>query len=542
MKANKVWTPNGYQRGPVNSLVGKGESIIDYTNGTGTLVTKGKTGVDNQPSSVKMDDDNVIAGNDIDWSNGMKFSDQVAPLTARLQMYNNMEKKVNKKPNLSSLSKQTIQLQKSQIDRAKAPILNAMKKITDRQQAQHDVENQYNEVPMYKKGKSEPSGKKAGFFNNLWNSVGDYFGKQKTGAGKVPQSWLINGRLIPAIAEARMLQHWKNEQPKMPSIYAPNRYANSALSALNRLSVDPYSQIQALNDKERQAYYGIQQNGGYTGGQRQAARVALALGNAKAAADILNNTQLQNNAYRQNWAEAALQEGSQDASRRQSAAQYAWDAYNRAHGAKTKGIETHMANLGAMWQKYYADKIKNKQYEDILNIYQQDIDNRKDALKTIYDIGSDGTKGATTNGSANKASNASGSPSINYGNIAPGWTPSQYQLFSGSPNVPNQDIGVNRGVLGLKYGDYSLNNLKAPYGKYWYIDPDKVADSAKYTRNWAKSKEQYQRGAFGTPYERINFSSDYTGGFGPNGLFLPIWAGSTFDYNPYNITSLRLRQ
>lgn len=542
MKTNKVWTPNGYQQGPVNSLVGKGESIIDYTNGTGTLVTKGKTGVDNQPSSVKMDDDNVIAGNDIDWSNGMKFSDQVAPLTARLQMYNNMEKRVNKKPNLSSLSKQTIQLQKSQIDRAKAPILSAMKKITDRQQAQHDVENQYNEVPMYKKGKSESSGKKAGFFNNLWNSVGDYFGKQKTGAGKVPQSWLINGRLIPAIAEARMLQHWKNEQPKMPSIYAPNRYANSALSALNRLSVDPYSQIQALNDKERQAYYGIQQNGGYTGGQRQAARVALALGNAKTAADILNNTQLQNNAYRQNWAEAALQEGSQDASRRQSAAQYAWDAYNRAHGAKTKGIETHLANLGAMWQKYYADKIKNKQYEDILNIYQQDVDNKKDALKTIYGIGADGSKDAAASGSTNKASNASGSTSINYRNIAPGWTPSQYQLLSGSPNVPYQGTGVNRGVLDLKYGDYSLNNLKAPYGKYWYIDPDKVADSAKYTRNWAKSREQYQRGAFGTPYERINFSSDYTGGFGPNGLFLPTWAGSTFDYNPYNITSLRLRK
>lgn len=542
MKTNKVWTPNGYQQGPVNSLVGKGESIIDYTNGTGTLVTKGKTGVDNQPSSVKMDDDNVIAGNDIDWSNGMKFSDQVAPLTARLQMYNNMEKRVNKKPNLSSLSKQTIQLQKSQIDRAKAPILSAMKKITDRQQAQHDVENQYNEVPMYKKGKSESSGKKAGFFNNLWNSVGDYFGKQKTGAGKVPQSWLINGRLIPAIAEARMLQHWKNEQPKMPSIYAPNRYANSALSALNRLSVDPYSQIQALNDKERQAYYGIQQNGGYTGGQRQAARVALALGNAKTAADILNNTQLQNNAYRQNWAEAALQEGSQDASRRQSAAQYAWDAYNRAHGAKTKGIETHLANLGAMWQKYYADKIKNKQYEDILNIYQQDVDNKKDALKTIYGIGADGSKDAAASGSTNKASNASGSTSINYRNIAPGWTPSQYQLLSGSPNVPYQGTGVNRGVLDLKYGDYSLNNLKAPYGKYWYIDPDKVADSAKYTRNWAKSREQYYRGAFGTPYERINFSSDYTGGFGPNGLFLPTWAGSTFDYNPYNITSLRLRK
>nr|UVX72578.1 MAG: hypothetical protein [Bacteriophage sp.] len=83
-----------------------------------------------------------------------------------------------------------------------------------------------------------------------------------------------------------------------------------------------------------------------------------------------------------------------------------------------------MANLGAMWQKYYADKIKNKQYEDILNIYQQDVDNKKDALKTIYGIGVDGNKGAASSGSTNKASNAYGSTSINYRNIAPGWTPS----------------------------------------------------------------------------------------------------------------------
>ena len=136
LKGNKVWTPNGYQSGPVNSLVGKGESIIDYTNGTGTLVTKGKVGVDNQPSSVSINDNNVIAGNDIDWSNGMKFSDQVAPLTAKLQMYNNIEKRAGKKSELSSLSKQTMELQKNQLDRAKAPILQAMKNITDRQERQ----------------------------------------------------------------------------------------------------------------------------------------------------------------------------------------------------------------------------------------------------------------------------------------------------------------------------------------------------------------------------------------------------------------------
>ena len=498
MRTQKVWTPNGYAQGPINSLVGKGESIIDYTNGTGTLVTKGKKGVDNQPSSVEQNDNNVIAGNDVDWSNGIKFSDQVAPLTAKLQMYNNIEKRV-KENKLDSLSKQTKQLQTTQIQQAKTPILGMMKNITDRQQMQHQIED-YNNYIKHNCGK-------------------DRFDEGK-GPGKIPMSWLNASNAIAAGAEGLILSRWLRENPIMPNIYAANRYAPLALSALNKLRVDPYNQLQAINNADRTAYYRIQQNGGYTGGQRQNARIALALGNARNIADVLNNTQLQNNKYRQNWAEAALSEGNKDAARRQQASQYAWDAYSRAYGAKVKGIETHLSSLAAKAQKYWADRIKIKQYEDTLGLYQQDIDNRKEALKTIYGIGADGSKGAAASESTSNAGGASITNS----------------------NIHYQDAGINKDVLDLKYGNYYLNNLKAPYGKYWYIDPDKVADSAKYTRNWAKSKEQYQRGAFGTPYERINFSSDYTGGFGPNGLFLPTWAGSTFDYNPYNITSLRLRK
>lgn len=489
LKGNKVWTPNGYQAGPVNSFVGKGESIIDYTNGTGTLVTKGKVGVDNQPSSVRIDDNNVIAGNDIDWSNGMKFSDQVAPLTAKLQMYNDIEKRAGKKSDLSSLSKQTIELQKNQLDRAKAPILQAMKNITDRQEKQHQIEDYAAQIKhncgkdRFDKGKS------------FWKSY------TTGGKGKVSNLMLDTGYALPALIETQMLNHWRRENPVMPNIYAANKYAPIALQAMagNRVSANPI--LEKLYAQDRQAAYQLANSGGYTGGQRQANRVALALGNQRNVADALMNVQEKNAAYRNAYAEMAARLGDSDAQRLQQSNQYGWEAYNRAHDAKTKGIETHLSNLGLIGQKWLSQRIKNKQYGDILDIYQQDVDNKKEALKTIYGIGADGSKDAAAKGT-----------------------------------------GINRGVLNLKYDDYSLNNLKAPYGKYWYIDPDKVADSAKYTRNWAKSKEQYQRGAFGTPYERINFSSDYTGGFGPNGLFLPTWAGSTFDYNPYNITSLRLRK
>ena len=478
LNGNKVWTPNGYQSGPFNSLVGKGESIIDYTNGTGTLVTKGKVGVDNQPSSVRRDDDNVIAGNDIDWSNGIKFSDQVAPLTAKLQMYNNIEKRA-KESKLDSLSKQTKQLQTTQIQQAKTPILGMMKNITDRQQMQHQIED-YNNYIKHNCGKDRFDG----------------------GKGKVPNLMIDVGYALPALLETYMLNHWRRENPVMPNIYASNRYAPIALQTIagNRVSANPI--LEKLYAKDRQAAYQLANSGGYTGGQRQANRVALALGNQRNIADALMNVQEKNAAYRNAYAEMAARLGDSDAQRLQQSNKYGWEAYNRAHGDKTKGIETHLSNIGLIGQKWLSQRIKNKQYGDTLDLYQQDIDNRKDAIKALYNNSSTQTNTDTKS----------------------------------TTNTPNLDMSV----MDLKYGDNTINKLQAPYGKYWYIDPDKVAESAKSTRNWAKSKEQYQRGAFGTPYERINFSSDYTGGFGPNGLFAPVWAGGLFDYNPYNITSLRL--
>lgn len=413
----KVWTPNGYQVGPTNSLVGKGESIINYSNGTGSLVTKGTKGVDNQPSSVQPNDDNVIAGNDIDWSNGMKFSDQIAPLTKKLEMYNSIENKNKFKPNLSSLSKQTKQLQDQQLRLAKQPILNAMKNITDRQEMQHNIEKEYGYKPMYSRGKSS------------FSSYSSY-----TGSGKVPKYSLLASRLGPALTEMTMLNHWLKNKPGSTDIYAANPYETQALSTMASNRVTPYPALQAINLENRKGIYNINQSGGYSGGQRQNARVAQNIGAQRNVANALLQAQDQNAKYRDQWAQAALSAGAQDAQRRQAANQYNWEAYNKAHGAKTKGIETHLANLGAIWQKYWADRIKNKQYEDILNIYQQDVDNKKDALNTIYGIGRNSNNTDVLTSNNNKP--ASLAESIKYNNIAPGWTPSQYKPSIGTQSVP----------------------------------------------------------------------------------------------------------
>lgn len=456
LNVNKVWTPNGYQAGPVNSLVGKGESIIDYTNGTGTLVTKGKVGVDNQPSSVRIDDNNVIAGNDIDWSNGMKFSDQVAPLTAKLQMYNNIEKRAGKKSELSSLSKQTMELQKNQLDRAKAPILQAMKNITDRQERQHQIEDYASQI-KHNCGKDRFD-KGKGFWKSYTTG----------GKGKVSNLMLDAGYTLPALLETQMLNHWRRENPVMPNIYAANRYAPIALQTMagNRVSANPI--LEKLYAQDRQAAYQLANSGGYTGGQRQANRVALALGNQRNVADALMNVQEKNAAYRNAYAEMAARLGDSDAQRLQQSNQYGWDAYNRARGAKTKGIETHLSNLGLIGQKWLSQRIKNKQYGDILDMYQQDIDNKKEALKTIYGIGTDGSKGTTGNTGSTNNSTRNGE---NNSYIRP--TGQQYEMNMYQRSIQPQQNWQNKAMQ-------NIGNLPLPDLPYQYTNYLDTIDWAKY--------------------------------------------------------------
>lgn len=464
LKGNKVWTPNGYQSGPVNSLVGKGESIIDYTNGTGTLVTKGNVGVDNQPSSVSINDNNVIAGNDVDWSNGMKFSDQVAPLTAKLQMYNNIEKRAGKKSELSSLSKQTMELQKNQLDRAKAPILQAMKNITDRQERQHQIEDYAAQI-KHNCGKDRFDNGK-----NLWDKTKQTISSwTKSGKGKVSNSMLDLGYAFPALLETQMLNHWRRENPVMPNIYAANKYAPIALQTMagNRVSVNPV--LEKLYAQDRQAAYQLANSGGYTGGQRQANRVALALGNQRNVADALMNVQEKNAAYRNAYAEMAARLGDSDAQRLQQSNQYGWEAYNRAHGAKTKGIETHLANLGLIGQKWLSQRIKNKQYGDILDIYQQDADNKKEALKTIYGIGADGSKSAT--GNAGSANNLYTRP-----------TGQPYEMNMYQRNIQPQKNWQDKAM-------YNIGNLPLPDLPYQHTNYLDTIDWAKYfdaQKKWNK--------------------------------------------------------
>lgn len=152
---NKVWTPDGYMAGPHNSWVGKGESIVNFNDGKASMVEKGTIGVDNQKSSVQENDDNVILGNDVDWSTGRTFAEQAAPYTQKVKYITDGAKKILQHENKSSLSKRTQELYNKLTQESYQDAMGNLKQLADKQAKQHNVQEQMNNyAPMYNNGQT----------------------------------------------------------------------------------------------------------------------------------------------------------------------------------------------------------------------------------------------------------------------------------------------------------------------------------------------------------------------------------------------------
>lgn len=370
----KVWSPSGYKPGVQGSWVGKGESLINYDDGKGQVVTKGSVGKDNQPSSITEGDNNVIAGNDIDWSNGISFAKQVAPMTALLNKINKAEDYRSKSSNLSSLSKNTQRI----TDQEKGKLLSQMKEITDRQEQQHAIEdaikyNNTNDMLYANNGKDALPGYAEGKSTSKSRSSVSI----RTSGGRIPWAYRFMPGLAGMGAEAYMYDWWRRNPIQYHSTYARNPYERQALRTMAQNRINPYNAIRAAQDAERRGEYRIDQSGGLTGAQRYLAKVAGTLGNAQNMANIYQEADEKNAALRNQYAEAAAKIGEQDAQRAQHANQHDWDDYVAAHGRKTKGIETHIAGFVNQLNHMYANEAKYKMWRDSIAMYQQQLDDEQ---------------------------------------------------------------------------------------------------------------------------------------------------------------------
>lgn len=350
---SKVQTAEGLQRGPVNSMVGKGESILNFNQGTGNVVNKGKVGVDNQKSSVQQDDDNTILGNDVDWNTGQSFAQQALPYTSGLEQINKMEKRVGRFGDKSSLSKTTADLNMQEINKIKQPLMNKLQELAQRQQYQHAVTNNMTNSKLgYKNGKDYP-------FQNYLPGVFD------------------------AVTGLQQYLRSKKEVPYTQNSYAANPYANKALNTLAGLRTNTTPLLNQIYDSERRGNYSLNNQGGLTAGQKYIGKVAGAIGAGNSAANVYAQAQNQNNQYKTQYADLASRIGEQDAQNREWSNQNAAKMYADSNAAIWNYGQVGLRNMSTALNSGVKNYNTWKNWQDTMNIYNKDQQLSQDQLNAL---------------------------------------------------------------------------------------------------------------------------------------------------------------
>lgn len=335
------------------------------------------------------------------------------------------------------LGEETNKLQQQEVAKLKAPYVQALQDIADRQQQQHEAMQQpadYTGIPGYADGKDITGVVAYGqnkipryplFGNPLANPVIPNIPKIKIGAQPdmlstqpAPQGiptptpevsipgvdehgntwndedkkpnvngiYKINNRdnLAAAIAGMGMsLSQYldaKGQDIKTPDVYAANPYERQALATMANIRVSPYAAMNKVRDMNRVAARLINTSGGLSGGQKYSALVGSMLGTQRNMADVLTSTQAQNNQYRQQYAQLAGELGAKDAANRMAANQYNTEYAAKAHAARQQGMQQGMTNFLGQLQQYIANKNSADMYNGMRAIYQQDADTRAAAF------------------------------------------------------------------------------------------------------------------------------------------------------------------
>lgn len=206
--------------------------------------------------------------------------------------------------------------------------------------------------------------------------------------GKVPgyaEGWL--GNAIPAVFGGLVgfgqMANAINNRPYKPNTYVGNPYEGVALETLAGLRVNPYPIMHSLRSAETRTNRAIDIAGGLSGGQRTAARLAALNTTQGNIAKLLGDIQQQNNAYKANYAQAAINAGQASRQARMAANQWDLDYYSKAHAARNRGIQTGIANMLAQIQQYQANEFKRRQFNETMDLYRADQKQRNEQNQWI---------------------------------------------------------------------------------------------------------------------------------------------------------------
>lgn len=364
LSTERVWSPIGLTSAKPNARVSGGESIFDgesVDNATGTYVSKGAPNKDDQLANLR--DQSVVFGDNVNLRTGYKYKDEVAPYIQALEKINKKyEIRTDNKLNQlrGTIGQHTDNVNQQEINKLKKPIVDFLNNKADEQKQDREMMSYY---PSYRCGKDRLPGYANGRPTILDTII-------PTGTGAL----LSLGQYFQA----------KNQSPKGSDIYAGNPYEQAALNQMDSFRINPYVIARANADAERRAAYQIGNTGGLTSGQRGAGRIALALGtmanNAKAMSDI----ELQNIQLAQQAAQAKINAGDAYAKRKMAASAQDYDSYASAHASRQQGMQVGLRNFMEYLNSYMANEYKRRQGNNMLDLYQQQLDMDKQKQLADY--------------------------------------------------------------------------------------------------------------------------------------------------------------
>lgn len=355
---DKTITPYGKTSDEPNSRVSVGEPVLDglddTSNASGYVPKTGKPHADDQLANLS--NSSVVLGSDVDWRNGLTFMEQGQPYTLALEKINKKyENRSSKSLNKlrGSLGNSTDELQQTNINKIKEPIVEKLNDLAEQQKYQHAMQNKIQMLPEYKCGKNKyDNGKEAWLNNFIPNMIG---------------------------AGLSMKQYYdaKDQPLHSPNIYAENQYEQRALNTLAGLHINGYPILQQLRDAETRQNYALNNSGGLSGAQKYLGRIANANNLYSNIANMWSNLQEKNLGYKSQYAQAAINAGNAAAQRKQQANQYRDDMYAKAHGARQQQMQMGMRNFMDYLNQYSANEFKRRQFNKMIGLYEADADNKK---------------------------------------------------------------------------------------------------------------------------------------------------------------------
>ena len=183
-----------------------------------------------------------------------------------------------------------------------------------------------------------------------------------------------------------------NEEISRPNTYSSNWLQGTALNTLKNLRSNVYPIIPEIYNQMGKGMYAINNAGGIGGGQRNLSRLAAMQSAYDTTAKLLQDAQDRNAKYQMAYADAAANLGNEEARRMMNAAQFDYNAYNQAHGAKRMMESQRKADAMNFLEQGVKGLTDMHMWRRMMNNWEQDSETDRAYKRYQMGLDKDGNK------------------------------------------------------------------------------------------------------------------------------------------------------